>query len=106
MPVAAADQENWKIVEKRLDRIETVLTSNSQTLVEIVGLLTREPAADDGLPDPIEQLTAAIEKLAEGVDQMKTEIVGAIERAAAGNSDEPAGDNSEDAVHGSTPGKS
>lgn len=97
--------ENLKILNARLDRIETVLTSNSQSLAQIVGLLTKEPAADDGLPDPIEQLTAAIERLAEGVDQMKNEIVSAIEKAA-GNSDEPSGDNSEDQIHGAAPGKS
>ena len=106
MPAAAAQPENWKTVENRLSRIEEVLVSNSQVLAEIVGLLTKEPSQNDGLPDPIEALTAAIERLAEGVDHMKTEIVGAIERAA-GNSDEPSdAENSEDEIHGAAPGKS
>ncbi|MCA3264986.1 MAG: hypothetical protein ING19_02860 [Azospirillum sp.] len=105
MPPAAADQENWKKLENRLSNIEAVLTSNSTVLAEIVGLLTKEPSVEDAGPDPIEQLTQAIERLAEGVYQMKTEIVSAIERAA-GN--EPSDDeNSEDAVHERrAPGKS
>jgi hypothetical protein len=96
--------ETWKKLENRLSRIEEVLVSNSQVLAQIVGLLTKEPAADDTGPDPIEQLTQAIERLVEGVDQMKVEIVSAIARAA-GN--EPSGEeNSEDAVHEGAPRKS
>ncbi|MFN7193787.1 MAG: hypothetical protein ACK5U4_20315 [Rhodospirillales bacterium] len=62
-------------LNSRLSILEAAALAQSQTLAQILQLLTAN--GGDG-PNPLEALTAAIDDLGQSVDDMKTEIVGAI----------------------------
>jgi hypothetical protein len=60
----------------RLAALESTAHAQSETLAQILKLLTAEGAGD--APNPTELLVQAIDDLGQSVDEMRTEIVAAI----------------------------
>jgi septal ring factor EnvC (AmiA/AmiB activator) len=69
-------QADIAALNSRLAALEATAQAQSQTLAQILQLLTAD-GADDG-PTPIVLLTQAVVQLDKSVDLMRTEIVSAI----------------------------
>jgi hypothetical protein len=73
----AMTQTDLAAINSRLGNLEAAAQAQSETLAQILRLLSADGAGDG--PTPIEELTMAVKELGFAIVTMQNEIVGAIE---------------------------